>query len=123
MSAIYARMAATAIRLLTMYGRAMALHRPSATDPVYDDDTGAVTPVTPTTYPCTGAAFDFEQREIDGTRIRAGDQRLYIAPDIAVTPRTGDLVEIGGASWAVLTSNPLAPAGPVVLHVLHVRLA
>lgn len=115
----YAKTAATAARLLERFGRSATLNR--TTPGAYNPATGAPAAGTTTPHACTAALFEYSQRDIDGTHIRVGDQRAYIAPDIAVTPQTGDTLTIGGDAWSVIASHPLSPAGVVVLHDVQVR--
>ncbi|WP_430434259.1 hypothetical protein [Methyloversatilis sp.] len=115
----YARPAATAQRLLERFGRAVTLTR--TTHGAYDSATGAPGTGTTVTHAGTAALLEYQQRDIDGTHIRVGDLRAYIAPDIEITPQTGDTLTIGGEMWSVIASRPLAPAGVVVLHDAQVR--
>ena len=114
----YAKTAATATRLLERFGQAVTLTRYG--DAAYDPATGTTVP-SETVYPATGAKLDYAQRDIDGTLIKVGDCRVYLAPNLAVTPQTGDTITIGAEVWKVVTSRPLAPAGTVVLHDAQVR--
>lgn len=115
----YSKPAATAQRLLERFGRAVTLTR--KTPGAYDPATGAPGAGTTATHAGTAALFDYQQKDIDGTHIRVGDQRAYIAPDLAVTPQTGDTLTVGGDTWSVIASRPLAPAGVIVLHDVQVR--
>ena len=73
------------------------------------------------TYSVTGVKLDYEQSVMDGTLIRVGDQRVYAAPSLSVTPKAGDKLTIGSEVWDVIKSSPLSPAGTVVLHDIQVR--
>jgi hypothetical protein len=115
----YAKTAATAARLLLKFGRAVTLTR--VTPGAYDPATGAPGTGTTATHAGTAALFEYQQKDIDGTHIRMGDQRAYIAPGLAVTPQTGDTLTIGSDVWSVIASRPLSPAGIVVLHEAQVR--
>lgn len=115
----YARTAATAQRLLERRGRAVTLTR--KTTGAYDPATGAPGAGMTATHAGTAVLLEYAQRDIDGTHIRVGDQRAYIAPDLAVTPQTGDTLTVGGDTWSVIASRPLAPAGVIVLHDVQVR--
>lgn len=115
----YAKTAATAARLLLKFGRSVTITR--TTPGTYDPATGAPGTGTTATHAGTAVLLNYAQRDIDGTHVRVGDQRAYIAPDLAVTPQTGDTLTIGGEVWSVIASRPLAPAGTVVLHEAQVR--
>jgi hypothetical protein len=114
----YSEMAATALELLTEFGMSVTLNR--VTPGAYNPATGTSAPSS-AAHAGIGAKFDYDQDEIDGTKIRTGDQRVYIAPSRAVTPRTADTLTIGSELWQVVASRPLAPAGVVVLHDVQVR--
>lgn len=114
----YAKPAATAQRLLERFGSALMLTR--STPAAYNPATGTATS-TSADHAGFGVRLDYEQREIDGTNIRRGDARIYVAPDLAVTPQTGDSITMGADVWQVVASRPLAPAGVVVIHDVQVR--
>lgn len=115
----YAKTASTATRLLQRFGRSVTLTR--RTPGSYDPTTGGPGAGTTAAHAGTAALFDYQQKDIDGTHIRVGDQRAYIAPDLAVTPQTGDTLTVGSDVWSIIASRPLAPAGTVVLHEAQVR--
>lgn len=118
MSFNYPKTAATAKRLLDRFGQPVMLTR--TTPGTYAPATGTATDTT-ATHTGIGAKLDYAQRDIDGTLIKVGDCRVYIAPDLTVTPQTGDKITIGSETWNVITSRPLEPAGVVVLHDVQVR--
>lgn len=115
----YDRMAATADRLLKKYGAPRELHR--TTEDAYDPSTGVFNTGTDNVYSVFAAKFDYEQKDIDGTVIKTGDQRAYISPAATVTPQTGDKIEFDGVTWNVQASRPLAPATKIVLHDVQLR--
>jgi len=114
----YADMAATASELLAEFGTTATLVRPAVG--TYNPAAGTATS-TPASHAGRGAMFEYAQRDIDGTVIRQGDMRVYLAADLAVTPQTGDTLTIGGKTWKVMASRPLAPAGVTVIHDCQVR--
>jgi hypothetical protein len=123
MSFDYAATAAEAADLLGEYGQSVTLTR--KTPGAYDPETGAVS-ASGATHTGMGCAFEYAQRDIDGTEIKRGDQRLYLSPkqtdgSAMPTPQTGDTVTIGSLIYAVMASRPLAPAGIVVLHDVQLR--
>lgn len=116
----YADMAATAHELLTEFGGPVVLSRtvPGA----YNPATGATGAGETTNYTGTGAAFDYGQRDIDGSRIRVGDRRVYLSTTGMVTPQTGDVLTLeGGEVLNVVASRPLKPAATVVMHDVQAR--
>lgn len=120
---LYSELAETADDLLADFGAAVTLTKIGTG--TYNPATGAATQ-TGTTYTAVGAKFDYEQKDIDGTKIKHGDQRLYLSPkqtngaDLP-TPSTDDRVTIGSAVFSVVASRPLSPAGTVVLHDVQLR--
>lgn len=98
---------ASADRMLARFqGRlhAATLTRPasSAIDP--NDPTAAPTGA-PAIHNCDAYAFDYEQRDIDGTRIMKGDYAVTILRgSLAVIPQPGDSVSVPPPGEAVAKS-------------------
>lgn len=118
----YTRMAATAGRLLERYGRKAYLRRTHAG--IYNPSTGT-TPTVIASHQVTVAFFDYDQRDIDGTVIRTGDQRVLMAPN-APMPQTGDAIVIPPmnepkAVYSVVNVKRVQPALVPVLYELQVR--
>jgi hypothetical protein len=113
----YLDVAQTASELLRDSGSLVTLTRVTGT---YNPDTGVVGS-TGATFAASGVRLDYSQRDIDGTLVKRGDQRVYIDPFLATTPQTGDTITIGSEVFTVVNSRPLAPAGVVVLHDVQVR--
>jgi hypothetical protein len=118
-STFYEDMAATAHELLTEFGGPAALTR--VTPGSYDPDTGTTTGDVTTTWNATVACFEYAQVEIDGTRIRHGDQRAYMSVVGVVNPQTGDTLTVNGVVLNVVASRPLKPASTAVLYDVQVR--
>lgn len=114
----YADMAATAGELLAEFGQDVTLVR--GLTGAYTPATGTAT-VSGTNSYGKGVVLDYNQRDIDGTLVRQGDQRVYLSVDVGVTPQTGDSLLIGGQKWSVVASRTLAPAGTAVIHDVQVR--
>lgn len=120
----YTKSAATALRLLTKFGRTVTLRKQTAG--AYDPATSSST-VTTTDYTGTGALFDFNERLLgtqfaDGQTYQVGDKKLLLAPaGITTDPAPGDLLIFGSDTWTVLNIKTLEPAGTPVLYELHLR--
>lgn len=112
----YANLAATARRLLTQFGTDATLTRVTTGD--YDPATGTASQTT-TDYTCKAARFDYSQRDIDGTNIRVGDQRIYM--DATVMPQTGDTIALGDRTYVVVTARSIGPALTAVLYDVQAR--
>ena len=114
----YAGMAATANELFAEFGQAVTITR--RTSGAYAVATGIAT-VTSSTQRGTGAVFDWQNRDIDGTLIRTGDKRLILSAVGITAPAVDDTVTIGGTVYTVKVVKPLAPAGTVVMYELNLR--
>lgn len=130
---IYDRLQASAIRMLTLYGRPQGVTLLQAGPSVYDPSTGKNTPTT-TTYVGTGALVDFSMTQpavstIRGTEIQQGDKLLYLAMQGTLNgvsiqmpqPNTDDSIVIDGTTYNVVATTTLDPAGTPVLHTMHLR--
>ena len=111
----YAKTRATATRLIERFGQAVTFHRVSA-------ETGdAWNPTQQTTsYPARAAVLGYEDSEIDGTMVQAGDRKLYVSV-FGIEPTTSDKVVIGTESLRVVNVKPLNPAGTVVFFEVQCR--
>lgn len=112
----YPATAATATRLLERFGAAATLKR--TTPGTYAPATGTTTPVV-TSLSTTAAVFAYDQKYIDGTLIKQGDQRAYLAP--GVEPQQGDSLTWGGRDLAIVAVKPVSPAGVPVLYEAQLR--
>ena len=121
----YARIQATANRLLKGKGQPVTLTNISAG--VYDPATGSVANAT-TTQTGTGAMVEWDSRQIDGTLIRATDKRLLLSPlntaGAALTaPVLGDTVSIGGVVYTLVEPlKTVGPAGITVIYEANIRV-
>lgn len=104
MSEFFDEMALVAVDLLTEFGQPVTLARGTAR------------------FNASGVALDYSQFDIDGTRIKAGDRRVYVAPNLGTVPVSGDRLALAdGKVLLVIESRPLAPDGTVVLHDVQCR--
>ncbi len=95
----YARLQATANRLLKGKGQSITLTKITAG--TYNPATGGFTGAGTSTQTAYGAVFDYGAKQIDGTLIKAGDKQLLLSAfktdGAALTaPVLGDTVSIGG---------------------------
>ncbi len=138
MSTPYTRGAALADRILgSDKGETGAIRRTVTTGGGPSDPSGGTS--TTTDYPCRLAAFPVDQRDIDGTFIKAGDwrvlvaptisedqaalwQSIYLAEDIAlITPTTTDLLVCSQGVLTIIDAGRFAPAGTVTHYRMVVR--
>lgn len=114
----YAKTAQTALRLIGRFGQAGQLHRPVFSGPEHN-------PVEedPLLFPAKFVITEFDQREIDGTRVLATDKKgLVAAAGLAVEPKLSDLlVEADGNKYRIAAVATLKPASTPVLYTLQVR--
>lgn len=122
MSFNYNATAATATRLLKQFGAAATLKRTVTGE--YDPTTGEV-PVTTASLATQAAVFPYDQKYIDGTLIKQGDQWGLLAP--AHAPKQGDVLNAKSpltgayADYTVVNFKAHGPAGIPVLYEVHVR--
>jgi hypothetical protein len=120
----YSNIAATALRLLTKFGRTASLRK--ITHGTYDPDTSTSTS-TPTDYAGKGALFDFKERQLgtnfaNASMIEVGDKRaLWMPTTTTGEPHPGDRFVNGSDVWTILNLKTLNPGGTVVLYEFHVR--
>ncbi|KQY20234.1 hypothetical protein [Rhizobium sp. Root483D2] len=116
---LYARMQATAQRLIAKYGQAGTVTRIAPPDPVNGGD-----PVE-TAYPATLVPMAYDARNIDGTVIKTGDVQIYIsAVGLGIVPTIGDLVTAGGVGYRIVNADPNNYDGVTsVVFIVQGRLA
>ena len=119
MSEFYDDLATTAQELLTEFGGVVMLT--VSVPGAYNPATGSTGTPTVSTYSGVGVKLDYSQFDIDGTRIKAGDQRVYLNAGIRLIPASGNTLTMGGKVYNVVTSRPLQPADTTVLHDVQVR--
>lgn len=116
---LYARLQATAERLIAKFGQIGAVKRISPPDPVYGGD-GAETVYTAKLVPMA-----YKAHEIDGTVIQNGDVQLYISSvGLAITPIPGDLADCNGKTYRIIKSDPNLYDGVTpVVHICQARIS
>ena len=122
MSKDYDKTAAAALRMLTNAGAACTIARQGEGSGSYNPDTGTfdLAPA-PLVQTGTAAVFPYPEKLIDGTTILRGDQKAYVAPQLAWAPRATDTMTWQGKVYTVMAVDTLAPAGTVVLYTLQIR--
>jgi hypothetical protein len=120
----YAKMQATANRLLKGKGQSITLSRQTAG--AYNVSTGTAS-VTTTTQTAYGAMFEYGDKNIDGVLIKEGDKQLLLsalnsAGTALVAPQLNDTVTINTVVYTVVRIKPLSPAGTTVLFDCNIRV-
>jgi hypothetical protein len=118
----YARIAANAAKTIKANGVAIVLTKATPDD--YDPATGTRDDLGSTDF--TGAAVrdTYSAKEIDGTRIREGDARLYLAlDDPTAAPEIGDALTIDGETgWAIAGPvTRIQPGSVVIVYDIQAR--
>lgn len=117
----YSKSAATALRLLTKFGRDATVRK--VTEGTYDTSTGTVTnTTTDTTVKCVD--LDFSEKT-NGTKyftenVQANDRYALLSAGVDSID-VSDLLIIGGVTWNVINVKTLAPAGTNILFTVHLR--
>ena len=87
----------------------------------YDTDTGAeVTPGADQEFTGSAVVDNYSKALIDGTAVQAGDRRMLCVgiPE----PSAGvDAIKLDGATYQVVSVDPLSPGGVAVLYEVQVR--
>ncbi len=77
---------------------------------------------TPTETNIRGIVTNFRFRDIDGTRIRATDRRIFIkATSIAFEPTTSHKVLVNSVQYSIVDARPYALQGVILAYGLQVR--
>ena len=116
----YENVRATAGRLLAAdkFGRGMTLRR---TTMAYNPATQTSTP-TVADYAASGVVAEYEDKDIDGTLVKAGDRLIILSAEgLAITPTPADKVIVGGVVYSIVRDKPTNPAGVAVVYELQVR--
>ena len=118
MSSFYTVLAATASRLLAEKGQTISFSRQTGGtfDPVLGNESGAST----TTFTGNGAAFGYNNAEIDGTVVRKGDVRLVVE-STTTAPEQQDQCTVDSVVYRVMAVEPITPAGITVINKVQLR--
>ncbi len=125
MSAFYDDMAQVAANLIAEYGQSVVLtySQPGA----YDTATGKTTAGSVSIISAIGIQRAYRAREIDGSMIQQGDNRLVLSPfDGDGQPLSGVKVNgrvemADGSTWTVVSVEPISPAGKALVFVIQLR--
>lgn len=114
----YASVASTVDAQLRFFGQEVTLKYKRSGE--YNPETGAV-PIIETVQAAVGLVFDYGNKNIDGTLIKAGDKQLYLSPAGITAPEVDDLVIVGGITYTITMVKGLNPAGTVLLYECNIR--
>jgi hypothetical protein len=103
-------------RLMQDFGAALTLARPSVG--TYNPATGAMPASTSTNFTVQGVFVNYEDRNVDGTVVRAGDRRLLVSAQGSTTiPQIGDRV----SGLQVIDVRTVAPRGVTIAWACQMR--
>lgn len=108
-------------RLITKKGQTVTLRSYVVTppDPATPWEAGSTADVDQTP---SAVFLDYAQDYIDGTVIKRGDQRVFIAAADLTTPPTANGIILRGAeTWKIQAIGPLNPAGDPIMYDIQVR--
>jgi len=116
----YSGLSATAAKLLLKYGQSVVLKHESGG--TIDPATGVVTvPATENTATGYGVASRYKNAEVDGTLIRASDQRLVLEK-VSTVPQAGWRAQVSGKEYKVMDVMPVSPGNEDVIYICQLRL-
>lgn len=121
--AFYDEMAEVASELLDEFGVSVTVKYISTG--AYDPATGSTTTTT-TAKSSVAYIDDYADRDIDGTKIKVGDRRVYLsvldtAGSSIAKPGTTDKLTIDGADYSVINAKAIPGAGTPSLYDVQVR--
>lgn len=120
----YDEIAADALAAIEEAGQAVTLNIPGSGGG-YVPGVGVVPANPAMTAEGIGVLLDYAQREIDGTNIQHGDQKLLLAPQIEAIPTTEHTVTVmhlgESKTFSIKHVAAVAPAGVPVLYILQLR--
>jgi hypothetical protein len=116
-------------RALAMIERARAKGRASECKIVrpgapgeYNPETGQVEGGSdPVTHTAHGVKDGYAQRDIDGTIVRQGDQRVYIPALGFIRPLTTEKLNVDGKDYSIVSVSVIAPGAVDVLYIVQIR--
>lgn len=117
---IYTRAKALADRQLLAKGQVGAIRR-KASSPYSPSHVLSGDPVV-TDYPANMALFPVNQKDIDGTFIKAGDWRVLVATEgLTITPTTTDQLVTTEGVLTIVDAGKFSPAGTVTHYKMVAR--
>lgn len=109
MNPAYARLRATAERLIGRWGKAGVLTREERSGPPH------APVITPVEYPVKLVTTNYSMTNRNETLIEAGDKVGLVSTEAGVIPELDDLLEIDGHSYRLVDVQPLNPGGLTLL--------
>jgi hypothetical protein len=105
---------------IKQFGMPMTLSTETAG--TYDPSTGVVSDPVKVDHLVNGIVIEYESKDIDGTLIKIGDKiALMTASDTTPEPNSDNTLTMNSVDWAVISCNPIAPAGLAIVYKVQVR--
>jgi len=102
--------------LMRDFGSTLTLTRPGVG--AYNPATGKTAAATPTSFTVRGVFVNYEDKNVDGTVVRAGDRRLLVSTQgSSTTPAIGDRVN----GLQVVDVRTIAPRGVAIAWACQMR--
>lgn len=113
----YDESVADAIELIEEFGRTATLKQTTNSGTAHDPTQSTAE------HACTVVTLTWENKEIDGTLIKATDRKILISLDgLTVTPALGDKIVIGSETLRLVAPfKPFSPASTVVFYETNAR--
>lgn len=111
---LYARLEATAKRLIAQYGKASALIRQTTSGPPHNPV------ITETRYDIAMVETGYSLTNRNETLVLAGD-KLGIISTAGEAPIMADKIEIDGTRYSFVDIKPLNPGGTTLMWEIHAR--
>lgn len=109
-------------RLIKKKGQLVSIRQTTLSAPPDDTQpwkTGAASTNDTDVY---GVFLEYSKRDIDGEKIKQGDQRVYVpAKDLSIIPQPDDMLIRDTEIWHIQAVNELNPGGQLVMYDLQVR--
>lgn len=108
--------------LIGKFGRSATLKRSSTA--YYDASVGKNRATSPTDVSCTVVITEFEQREVDGSLVKAGDRKGLVSAsalgNVEPVANRDTLVE-GGRTWQIVRFIGYSSGAQEAAYELHLR--
>lgn len=121
----FSKLQATATRLIRKNGRAVTVVRAS-TNPKDPEKPWRGNQCVDTELPTFAAIVDYQERDIDGERIRRGDRRALIevpkdSDGNEIDLRFFDRLDDRGERWRMMNIQKIEPANTTVVYDVQLR--
>lgn len=119
--ATYVKLRATAQRLIQKNGRTITYRQKGGT--LVDVTKPWLGTTGDTTLTPKAAFIDYEQSDVRGQLVQAGDKQVLIAADDlpGITPGNQDSIEDGSIRWGIVSVNAIDPSDAPIVYEFHVR--